>query len=173
MTPVPGDLEPQRIRQVFDAGFGRVVRDHPGGGRERGQRRDDQDVALAPDHRRQRGAHGVEDPDQVDVDDPPERLGIDLQDGSVAGDAGIGDDDVDATELLDGLFGGGVHGGQVAHVGDHREEPLIAEFGGHRCQRGVVQVGQHQLGAFGVQSAGQLGTNSLAAAGDEYDLRVN
>ncbi len=169
-----GDLQSQRVGQVFDAGLGSVVRAHAGRRRERRQRRDDQHVALAPDHCGQRGAHGVEYADQVDVDDPLERQRINLQHRSVARDAGVGHHDVDTAEFRDRLLGGGVHRGQVANIGDHGEDPLVAaEFAGDRRQRGRIHVGQHQLGALGVQAAGHLGADPVGTAGDEYDLRVN
>ena len=75
--------------------------------------------------------------------------------------------------FVDGLLGGGFHRGQVAHVGDHGEDPLVAEFAGDARQRGLVQVGQHQLGALGVQAAGQFAPDPVASTGDEYDLRVH
>ena len=100
--------------------------------------------------------------------------GIDLQHRSVAGDAGVGHHHVDTAEFRDGLLGGGVHRGQVANIRDHGENPLVAaEFAGDRRQRGGIHVGQHQLGALGVQPAGHLGADSVGTAGDEYDLRVN
>jgi hypothetical protein len=54
----------------------------------------------------------VKDTEQVDVEHPLDPLGIDLQHRTVAGDAGIGHDDVDATEAFDGRGGGRLHGRQ-------------------------------------------------------------
>jgi hypothetical protein len=48
----------------------------------------------------------VKDTEQVDLEHPLDRLGIDLQHRTVAGDAGIGHNDVDATEAFDGRGGG-------------------------------------------------------------------
>ncbi len=116
----------------------------------------------------------MEDAEQVDVQHPLDRLGVDLQHRAVTGDSGVGDDDVDTAELLDGLVGCGLHGGKIAHVGNHGQHVLVAaKFGGPGRQRGLVQVGQHQFGALGVQPAGHLGPDALPTAGDEYDLRVN
>ena len=121
-----------------------------------------------------RGPHSVEDAEQVDVQHPLDRVRVDVQHRAVAGDTGIGDDGVDAAELLDGLCGRGLHGGEIADVGNHGQDVFVAaQFGGPFGQRRLVQVGQHQLGALGVQPAGHLGTDSLAATGDEYDLRIN
>ena len=97
------DLQSQRVGEVLDARLGRVVRRQPRRRGERGQRRHDQHIAPPLDDRRQRGAHGVEDAEHVDVQHPLERLRIDLQHRAVAGDAGVGDDDVDAAEAFDGL----------------------------------------------------------------------
>ncbi len=66
------------------------------------------DVTFAADHRGQRGARGMEDADQIDVDDPLERQRIDLQHRSVARDAGVGNHHVDAAEFRDSLLGGRV-----------------------------------------------------------------
>lgn len=53
---------------MLDAGLARAVRGQTGRGCERGERRDDQDVALAFDHGRKRSPDGVEDPEDVDVE---------------------------------------------------------------------------------------------------------
>jgi hypothetical protein len=80
----------------------------------------------------------------------------------VAANAGVGDNDVDAAELLDGLIGRGLHGGEITHVGNHGEHALVtAELGGPSRQCHLVQIGQHQFGALGVQATGRLGPNSL------------
>ena len=98
------DLEPQRVGEVLDAGLGRVVGRQPGRGGERRQRGHDQHVAAPLDHRRQRGAHGVEHAEHVDVD-----ARVLNASGSTSStdpklrDPGVGHHDVDTAESLDGL----------------------------------------------------------------------
>ena len=116
----------------------------------------------------------MEDAEQVDVQHALDRVGVDLQHRAVTGDSGIGDDGVDPAELLDGPVGCGLHGGKVTNVGNHGQHLLVAaELGRSGRQSGLVQVGQDQSGALGVQPTGHLGPDALSAAGDEYDLRVN
>jgi hypothetical protein len=74
----------------------------------------------------------VEDTQHVDVHDPLECSRVDLEHGTVAGDAGVGHDNVDAAEVLDGLVGHGLHRDQVSHVGRHGQHPIVAEFVGQR-----------------------------------------
>ena len=40
-------------------------------------------------------------------------------------------------------------------------------------EQGFVEVGQHQLGALGVQATGHLGADAVRAAGDEHDFSVH
>ena len=113
----------------------------------------------------------MKDTQQVDVQHPLDRLGVDLQHGAVTGDSGVGDHDVDSAELVDGLASGSVHGGKITHVSNHGEHPVVAaQLSGPRRQCRLVQVGQHQFGALGVQPTSHLGPDSLTATGDEYDL---
>ena len=99
------------------------------------------------------------------------RLRVHLQDRPVAGDAGIGYDDVDAAEMFDGLGGRGLHGGQVTHVGDRGEHVFVAaQSPGQRGQRGFVEIGQHKFGALVAQPLGDLRPDSPGATGDENDF---
>jgi hypothetical protein len=101
------------------------------------------------------------------------RLGVDLQRGAVTGDSGVGDNDVDTAELFDALVGCGLHRGEITHVSDYGQHPVIAaQLGGLRRQCRLVQVGQNQLGALCVQPSGHLGPDAMSTTGDEYDLRV-
>jgi hypothetical protein len=92
-----------------------------------------------------------------------DRLRIHLQHRTVAGDAGIGDDDVDATEMFDGLGGRGLHGGQIAHIRGNRQPILVATEPGGCCgERGFVEVGQHEFGAFVMQPPSNFGADPPA-----------
>lgn len=73
---------------------------------------------------------------------------------------------------FDGLGGGGLHGGQIADVGDRGEHVVFAEFGGNRRQFGLVEIGEHQPGALVAQAAGDLGADSPPTAGDEDNFAV-
>ncbi len=98
-----GDLEPQRVGEVLDAGLGGVVGRQPGR-RERRQRRHHQHVAAPLDDRPavRRAPCGTPRRTLTSMT-RLERLRIDLQHRPEAGDAGVGHHDVDATEPLDSL----------------------------------------------------------------------
>src|SRR5690606_32787885 len=110
---------------------------------ERGERRDDQDVAAALDDVGERGVRGPEYAGEVDVDDPLEGRRVDLADGAVRRDPGVGHHDVDAAELVDDL-GDDPIGGVL--VGDVELPPgvLRAELGGQLREALGLQSGQRQ-----------------------------
>ena len=114
----------------------------------------------------------MKDAEQVDVQHPLERLRVDLQHRTVAGDPGVGHHDVDAAEVFDGLLGRGLHSGQVAHVGNRGQYPVLAEFGGQRGQLGRVEIGQHEFGALVAQPPGDLSPDSPCPARDEDHFAV-
>lgn len=95
------DLLPQCQSEGLDSGLAGVVRRHPGERRERGEGRHDQHVATALDQVRQGRVHGTEDTGEVDVDGAREGVRIDLADGAVRRDTGVGDHHVDTAEVLD------------------------------------------------------------------------
>lgn len=167
------DLQPQRIGEVLDAGLGSVIGHHARGSGVRGRRRHDQDVAASLDHRRQRRAHRVEHPDDVHIDQGLERIRIDGEQGSDGRDSRIGHCDVDPAEPLHARGDGGLHGGQIAHVGDSRQQPIAAQPGRHAFEKVFVQVGEYQLGAFVVQASGHLRADAVGATGDEDDFSVD
>ena len=59
-------------------------------------------------------------------------------------------------------IGGGLHGGQIAHVGERGQHAVAAELGGQLVQRRLVEVGQDQIGALAVQPSGDLGADTAA-----------
>jgi hypothetical protein len=73
--------------------------------------------------------------------------------------------------FLRGRLGRGLHGGKITHVGNQGQHLVVAtQLGGPVRQRRRVQVGQHQLGALGVQPSSDLGADSMRTTGDEYDF---
>lgn len=104
----------------------------------------------------------MKDAEHVDVEDPLERLGVDLGHRPVTHDAGVGHDDVDAAEPLDGAGGGRLHRRQVAHVGHRGQHPVLAQLVGERRQVGLVEIGEDELGALGGQPARDLGADPRA-----------
>lgn len=120
-----------------------------------------------------RGAHRVEHPDDVDVDDPPECFRVHLQHGTEAGDTGVGHHDVDTAEPGDGRLGGALHRCQIPHIGQCREHVRLAtEFVGQFGQRLRIEVGEHQLRALAAQPAGHLRPDTARTAGDDDHLAV-
>ena len=162
-----GDLEPQRVREMLHGGLRRVVRRQARRGRVRRQRRDDQHITAALEHRGQRGPHGVEHARDIDVHQRLKRLGIDLQHRSVRRDSRVGHHDIEPAEPLHRGVHHLLHGLQIADVGNPSEHPVGAESVGQFSQRRLVQVGEHQLRAARVQAAGHLGADAARAAGDE------
>ncbi len=67
----------------------------------------------------------------------------------------------------------GLHGGEVAHVGDDRQHAVLAEAGGNVLQQRLVDVGQHQFGALVVQPTGHFRADAVRAARDQYDFSVH
>jgi hypothetical protein len=114
----------------------------------------------------------VKDAEQVDVQHPLDRLRVDLEHRPVAGDPGVGQHGVNATEVFDGLGGRGLHRGQVAHIGNDGQCPALAEFGGERGQLGRAEIDQHEFGALVAQPAGDLGPDSPCPTGDEDHFAV-
>lgn len=89
----------------------------------------------------------MKDAQQVDVQHPLEGLGVDLQHRPVAGDAGVGHRDIETAEACHRVVDDGLHGGQIAHIGDRGQHLLVAaEFDGDRVERGLVEVGQDEFG---------------------------
>ena len=84
-------------------------------------------------------------------------------------DAGVVDQHVDAAVRGQGARHQRVHVGLVAHVAVHVER---AEFGGQRAAVRVVQIGDHDVGAFAREAPGAGLADALGAAGDDDDAAV-
>jgi hypothetical protein len=111
----------------------------------------------------ERGPGGVERALEVHVDHQLDLLGIELEERAVGPDAGVGDDDVQAPERLDGVRDGGSDLLEVAHVARARDGALEAE---------IVAAARRQPDrrSGGRQPAGDRRADAPAGAGDERDL---
>ena len=114
----------------------------------------------------------MKDAEEVDVQHPLERVRVDLQHRTVAGDPGVGHHDVDAAEAFDSRLGRGPHGGQIADVGNRGQNPVFAEFGGQRVQLCFVEIGQHEFGALVAQPASDLSPDTPGRTRDEDHFAV-
>lgn len=166
------DLLTKRAWEVLVARLGGVVCRHARAGDISRSRRHDEHVAAPLDDRWQSRAHGMEDTDQIDIDEGFESPGVDLEHRSVNADAGVSHHDVDATESVDRSTRCLLHRRQVTHVGGECQHAVTVEVAGDVVQGRLVQIGQHHLGAFGMQATTYCGANAVAAAGDEDDLAV-
>ena len=173
VDPKMGDFEAQGVGELFDPCLGGVIRRKP---RRRGEGRrggDDQDVAAPVDDGGQCGADGVEDANDVDIDESSEGLWIDLEYRAVRRDPGIGHHDVDAAEPVHGAGCHVLHCREVTDVGDGREHPVLAQVGADLAQCGLIDIGEHQVGASGVQPARHFRADPAGAAGDQDDLLLH
>ena len=82
-----------------------------------GQRRDREQVALAFDDVGKRDPEGAPHAEQVDLEDPFERLRDHEANEAGGGDARVGDHDVDAAEVVDDAVDRGLQGLPVGDVG--------------------------------------------------------
>src|SRR3712207_2191762 len=166
-------LAGQRLGQAQQPGLGRgVVRlaDAAHLADDRGDHHDPPGAALQ--HVPERGLGQVEGARQVDVDDPAPVVVGHLQHGAVGGDAGVVDQDVEATVLLDDLGDGApavvgvgdvalVHG--EALVGEVVAELLAEALGGLV----VAAVTGGGVGALGGHAAADGRADPPGPAGDE------
>jgi len=121
-------LGPRGVGERLDGGLAGAVARHSGRLDDRGDGGDVEEVAAALDDVGQAGPHGAPHAEQVDFDDPVERVGIDAQDRAPHADPGVRDRDVDAAEAGGGFGGGGLDRLAVAGVGldPHRRRPQLA-----------------------------------------------
>jgi hypothetical protein len=85
---------------------------------------------------------------EVDPDDGGERGGVVLADRRRrAGDAGVVDQHVETAEGAPDVTEQPIQGRCIAHVGDRAAEVLV--LGGDRFERGLVDVGDVQIGPVG------------------------
>lgn len=82
---------------------------------------------------------------------------------------GIGEDDVDVAEPVEGGCDGGVEGGLIGDIGGEGGRPG-AELGGEGGQQVGFDADQAEVGAFGVQATGDVGSDTTRGAGDEHGL---
>jgi len=109
------------------------------------------------------------DAGEVDVDHPLEVLGGDLAHGAVAGDAGVGEDEVDATEVLSRSVDRRGQLGGVAHV---RLPPgvLGAELGDDGLQLVGLEPDEGDASASAGQLTGDPRSDAAGSTGDERDV---
>ena len=104
----------------------------------------------------------MKDAEHIDVEHPLERLRIDLSHRPVAGDAGVGHDDVDAAEAFDGLGGGRTAWRQIAHVGDRGQQLVVAGVRRPAGQFGFVEIASRRVSRPYCAAGGLLGPDSRA-----------
>ncbi|SHU67882.1 Uncharacterised protein [Mycobacteroides abscessus subsp. abscessus] len=109
----------------------------------------------------------------VHVDQLLEGGRIDLQYRTESQQTGVRDYHVDSAEPLDSLRGNFLHGRQVAHIGDRHQYTITAQLVRYRGKFGLVQVGEHHVGALGIQPVRHLDTDSAGTAGDHDRLARN
>ncbi|MCY1459790.1 hypothetical protein D9M71_772940 [compost metagenome] len=106
------------------------------------------------------------------VDDGVPLLVGHLLDHVVPGVAGVVDDDVDATEVVDSGLDeavGEIDSGHAAHAGNGFTAGS-ADFRNHFFSRSGVEVVDHDFGAVGSQLQGDLTANATAGAGYQGDF---
>jgi hypothetical protein len=114
---------------------------------------------------------GAVDAVDVDVDHARERCVVDLPDGAVRGDAGIGQDVIDPAEVCPSLIDGLGDGGAAADV---RFPPgrVVAELGGEVLEQVGFEAEQRDLAAGRDVAARNARADATRRAGDEGDLAV-
>lgn len=111
---------------------------------------------------------------QVDADDLVEQVVVGLEERVERRDAGVVDQDGDRTQLLAGLFGGGVDRGLVGAIGINRQggaagvaDHLRGLFG-----PGCVDVPDGDLGGVFGQAQRDCAADARTGAGDDRDAGV-
>ena len=137
----------ERLAQGDDARLDGVVGGHAGRVHEPGERGgvDDVPAALLLEQRRERAA-AADDAEQVDVDDPVPLVHRRDVDASARGDAGVVDEQVEATPRL-------------AHVGERRGPCVVAAH----VERDVCRRLGQRVGPVGLQ----VGREHVVTAGDQ------
>ena len=173
--PVQFEFEEQALAQPDDGMLAGDVRRNAGRAVEAGVRRGADDVAHALLlHHRQYRADAVDDAEHVDVEHPRpqiDRVGPGIAD---AGDAGVVEHHVDATELLDGVLDQRVDLGFGGGVADHRGDArtVLAQAGFDVAQLRRVDVGEHHAHSLGDHRLGDGEPDPAGAAGDHRDVAV-
>jgi hypothetical protein len=126
-----------------------------------GSERDD--VALAAQHVRQRGADRVHGALEVHVQHLVEVLTRQVEERAVRADARVRNDDVDPAEALRGLVAKTREPIEVSHVARVGDDSLEAEVG-------APPRGEAEIRAAVVQHAGDRGADAAARAGDDGGL---
>ena len=165
------ELRAQGAPELLDARLRDRIRRRPHAVAERVDRRDDDHVPAARHDVRQRRPHGTPDAEQVDVEDPLERVGVHRQRGRRAGgDARVRDDDVEAAEALDRGLDRFLDGLGVADVGLQSERARGVDPGGRLLGGLPAQIDNGHGGAARVQPSRRRQPDAARAAGDERDL---
>jgi hypothetical protein len=112
----------------------------------------------------ERGPHGPERAEQVDLNRARERLGVDHRDRAEGRDAGVGPHHVEPAQPGDGALGRLLHRLEVGDVGGDR---LRLKRGCGFLQRHLVEVDEREPGAAGVQRLRGRRADPAGAAGDE------
>ena len=139
---------------------------------DRRQRRDVDDVAAARLEVRQARVHRAEHALEVHVDDPLPVLGGRRAHERARGDAGVGDDDVDAAQALDGRADRVVERLAVGHV-DLEPHGVRPALGGDLLQRIGLKAEEGDLGALPGELTGGLGADAPRRAGDQDALAAH
>lgn len=177
-----GEIAPlvgERLGQVDAAGLGHVVRRlllREVGDEATHARGDDEGAGLALAEVEADGAGAVEGAVQVRIDDLVPGLDGGVQDAGVGGPAGVGDEDVDAAEILDDVVDQLLDVAVIAHValvGFGFDAVLLLQFFGVLdAAFGSRGVGDGDVSAhFGAASCG-FGADAGGAggAGDDDDF---
>ena len=110
---------------------------------------------------------------EIDVDDRPPFLEREVDRGRhLRRDAGVGDDDVEAAEALDGVVGGALHGVEIGDVGGTARRLAAGgrDLGHDVGQRLGTATGDRDRGTLGGEGDGDGRADAGAAAGDQRDL---
>src|SRR5690606_37602436 len=160
-----GELACERAGEAHEAGLRCRVVGLPGlagGADDRGE--EDDAAEAGPHHRLHGPAGGAERAGEVRVEHVGEVVVGHAQDEAVAGDARVGDEDLDRAELGLDLGERVVDLGGVAHVAGDAEQARVVGWGG--------AVGDGHLVARVGEGAGGGEPDAPVAAGDEDDASV-
>ncbi len=171
--PERGQLDSQRAAERLDAGLGGRVGTVQEAVDERVDGGDDDDMPAPLHDLRQCRADGSPDAEHVDLEDAlPFLAGHPVYGAHLAlGDAGVGDDDVEAAEALDRLGDRASHRRLVGDVGADPDRPLADSLGRVARLTGV-EVDDRDRGAAQLHLARGLVPDPARGSGHEGDLPV-